>query len=211
MRRLIIALAVAFVCFDILVIGGLWLWGRASRSPSKPSNKGKNVLLVAKEGGHYIGEQLRFFLVDDTGVISVTNPAWLNLYHTEGKSFRLSGAIWIGEPTGEPIPDLPDGFALYIREWDSLHRYSLRTRSLEIKRRLHRGVPEPGIKQAVSFKPPVFATWIPFSAEVSADSISFQIGDQSGTISGPLDVNGANKIALAPGTRLKDLRFELTD
>ena len=145
-------------------------------------------------------------------MLSVTNPAFLTLYHTEGRAFQLAGEVWLGRAEGEaPIPDLPDGFALFIREWDSLHRYSLRTRSMEVKRRQWEGSLENGIKQVVSFRPLGFGAWIPFTAKVSAEQISFQIGDQFGVIQGPLDVDGANKVALAPGTKLKDLRLEIFD
>ncbi len=211
-RHIIIVLLVAFLCIDALVIGTVWILTRHRGLSSDPNAKAGSVSLAAPEGRRYIGEQLQFFLVDEEGVLSVTNPAFITLYYTEGRAFRLTGEIWLSVLEGRaPIPDLPDGFALFIREWDNLHRYSLRTRSLEVKRRQRGGVLENGIKQVVSFPPPVFGVWIPFTAEVSTERISFQIGDQSGAIEGPLDLDGANKVALAPGTKLKDLRLEILD
>jgi hypothetical protein len=208
-RHIIIAVAVAFLCLGILFIASVWFFRRSPHIKLARDHEANSVLLVSKEGERYVGEQLRFFVLDGDGVISATNIVSLNLYYTEGRPFRLSGQLWL-EPIGKASnADLPDGFALFIREWDSLHRYSLRTRSMEVKRRLREGFLENGIRQAVSFQPPVFATWIPFSADVSAEGISFQIGDQSGVIAGPLDIDGANKIAIAPGTKLKDVRLEI--
>ena len=210
-RHLVIGGILAFVALEILGFAGVWLLTRGARQrPTRDSaSYVADAFLVSKEGERFVGEQLRFFLVDGDGVISATNIAFINLYHTEAKPFRLTGLVWL-EPDGSVSHgDLPDGFALFIREWDSLHRYSLRSRSMEVKRRMHSGASENGIKQAVSFRPPAFATWLPFAAEVSAESISFQIGDQSGVIQGPVDVDGANKIALAPGTKLKDVRLEM--
>jgi hypothetical protein len=63
----------------------------------------------------------------------------------------------------------------------------------------------------VSFVPPGRGSWLPFAADVSAAGISFQVGGQSGEIKGPLDTDGVNRIALAPGARLKDLRVEIRD
>lgn len=185
---------------------------RGPGSSSQQLTPSGSVLLVAPEGRRCVGNQLRFFTVDQDGVISTTNTASFSLYYTEGEPFRLSGELWLSDASERArVADLPDGFALFIREWDSLHRYSLRTRSMEVKRRLRGGVPENGIVQAVSFQPPVFGAWIPFSAEVSAEQISFQIGEQSGVIPGPLDVDGANKVALTPGTKLKNLRLEMLE
>jgi hypothetical protein len=210
-RHIIIALVVAFLGIDAIVIGTVWKLTQRRRPQSQPVQAGI-ISLAGSEGRQYLGDQLQFFVEEGNGVLSVTNPAFLTLYHTEGKAFRLAGEVWLGESEGRPgIPDLPDGFALFLREWDSLHRYSLRTRSIEVKRRQREGLLENGIKQVVSFRRPDFGAWIPFSANVSAEQISFQIGDQSGVIGGPLDVDGANKLALAPGTKLKNLRLEIFD
>jgi hypothetical protein len=210
-RHIIIALVVAFLGIDAIVVGVVWKLTQHRRLQFQPVHAG-TISLTGTEGRRYLGEQLQFFVEDGNGVLSVTSPAFLTLYHTEGKAFQLAGEVWLGESEGKaPIPDLPDGFALFIREWDSLHRYSLRTRSMEVKRRQREGLLEKGIKQVVSFRPPGFEAWIPFTANVSAERISFRIGDQSGVIAGPLDVDGANKVALAPGTKLKNLRLEIFD
>src|SRR5579863_9915754 len=78
-------------------------------------------------GQKFVGEQLRAFAVEPDGTVVATRDAWINLYYTEGAPFRLSGKVWLGGPskTLEFPKDLPDGFALFLREWDSLHRYSL--------------------------------------------------------------------------------------
>jgi hypothetical protein len=212
-RHIIIAVVVAFLGIDAIVVGAVWklTHHRRLQSQSQPAPV-SSVSLTGTEGRRYLGEQLQFFVEEGNGVLSVTNPAFLTLYHTEGKAFQLAGEVWLGESEGRaPIPDLPDGFALFIREWDSLHRYSLRTRSMEVKRRQREGLLENGIKQVVSFRRPDFGAWIPFTANVSAEQISFQIGDQSGVIGGPLDMDGANKVARAPGTKLKNLRLEILD
>ena len=208
-RHVIIAGVVLFIGLDVLVLGALWLLRSDAKSEPNPRRDGK-VLLTAPEGKHFVGHQLQFLTADPDGVLHATNTTSIHLYHTEGKSFRLTGKLWLDEPENRPrVQDLPDGFALFFREWDGMHRYSITTRSMEVKRRLNAGVRESGIRQVTAFDPPTFRTWIPFTAEASADAISFQLGDQSGVISGPLDTDYANRIVLAPGTRLSELRLEI--
>jgi len=82
-----------------------------------------------------------------------SHDAWINLYYTEGKPFKLSGEVWLGgeSATLDHPRDLPDGFALFIREWDSLHRYALTSRAMTVKRRLHDNVRERKIVHVHSF------------------------------------------------------------
>ena len=171
----------------------------------------RSVLLSAKEGERYVGEQFQFFNVDRDGVISATNNAWFSLYYTEGRPFRLSGEVWLPEPRNPSLPDLPDGFGLFLREWDSLHRYGLTTRSIDVKRRLLAGFSDNNITKVASFTSPVFGIWIPFAVEASVEGISYRIGDQTAMVPGPLDMDGANKIVLATGVRLKDVRLEIIE
>lgn len=168
-------------------------------------------MLHSAEGKQFVGHQFDFFHVSPEGEITATNVAWLSLYRTEGKPFRLSGQLWLSERAGAPVADLPDGFALFLREWDSLHRYSITTRSVDVKRRQQGGRRLDRIFQAALFDPPEFGKWIPFSVEASATNLLFTLGNQGAELPGPLDVDGANKIALAPGTRLKALRIEMLD
>jgi hypothetical protein len=60
-----------------------------------------------------------------------------------------------------------------------------------------------------SFTAPEARVWIPFTVDASAEKIVFQIGKQTGTIPGPVDMDGANKVCLAPGTMLRNLRLEI--
>ncbi len=209
-RHIIIALAVVFIVLNVFIVGGVWFLRRGVAPTVSSLVATRSVLLVSPEGRHYLGDQLGNFTVDQEGVIGATNTAWFSLYYTEGKPFRLSGEVWLADPSARArVQDLPDGFALFIREWDSLHRYSLTTRSVEVKRRLRGGLAENAIIPVASFKPPAFETWIPFTVEVSGEGLGFRIGEQSGTIPGPLDVDGANKIALTAGTRLRNVRLEM--
>ena len=185
--------------------------GRPGNMPDKPVS-GQPVLLTSQQGRRYVGDQLKLFDVDAEGAIGTSKDAWLSLHNTECKAFRLTGQVWAGgpSPTLAYPEDLPDGFALYIREWDGLHRYAATTQSILVKRRRWAGNPqENDIVEVAHFQEPPQAAWIPFSLEVTADRISFQIGTQTGVIAGPLDSDGANKIALAPGSKVKDVTVQI--
>jgi hypothetical protein len=135
------------------------------------------------------------------------------LYYTEGRPFKLTGQVWLGgvSKTLSHRGDLPDGFALFVREWDSLHRYSLTSRNMTIKRRNYDGIKAKKIVNSVSFEKPATNEWMPFALEVSAEQLKFEIGTNGGVISGPLDMDGANKIVMAPGTKIKDVRLEILE
>ena len=211
-RTLCIVLLIAFLVMNLVLVAGYFLL----RSPPAPLATGRTargpVLLTAPEGERFVGEQLRFLRLDPDGVWSATNIVCINLYHTEGRAFRLRGEVRLAPPGEFPAHgDYPDGFALFFREWDSLHRYSLRTRGVEVKRRRTGNGNERAIVQAATFGPPQFHTWLPFSAEVSQEKILFSLGNQSGVLPGPLDLDGANKIGQTPGTMLRQVELEILD
>jgi hypothetical protein len=158
-----------------------------------------------------VGDQLRWFFVDPDGVITTSKAAWICLHNTEGKPFRLQGRVWLAGPFQEMLfpGDLPDGFALFVREWDGLQRYSLTSRGADVKRRLYRGEKLTDIVNITRFDEPTLGKWTPFNLDANWDRILFSFADQSVTMEGPLDMDGANKIAIAPGTRLRDLRIEV--
>src|SRR5436190_2174519 len=119
--RIVAFLGVLFiVCFNAV----LFVWAARrdkARAAQKANVSGSSVLLHTTEGKRYVGDQLQFFNVSTDGEISSTNLAWISLYYTEGKPFRLSGEVWLNESNKTPSGDTPYGFAIYLREWDSLH------------------------------------------------------------------------------------------
>ncbi|MDB6121835.1 MAG: hypothetical protein JWQ71_828 [Pedosphaera sp.] len=177
------------------------------------TNGTANAILDSAPGKKFVGNQLRTFSMEPDGAMLSTRDNQINLYYTEGAPFRLSGKVWLGGPskTLDFPKDLPDGFALFLREWDSLHRYSLTSRSLVNKRRLLEGAKEQKIAQVAKFEAPAIGQWISFSVEATPDQISFQFGQQFAVIKGPLDMDGANKIVLAPGTKIKDVQLEILE
>ncbi len=185
-------------------------WRYAQQSvPALPAG----VELTSDAGKRYVGEQLKFFHVDPKGQITTSEPQWLYLYHTEGKRFRLRGEVWLGgkyESKELPFPsDLPHGFTLWLREWSGVKRYAANTDGLRVKRRLHEGKQQDGTTWPVQFDSLQTERWYRFYADVSRDFIYFHIGPKSGLIKGPLAVDGANKIVIAPRTQLRNLRLEV--
>ena len=77
--------------------------------------RSSEVGLLSPSGRRNVGDQLQAFTIDADGIISSPKPAWINLYYTENKPFRLSGAVWLGgEADALLFPgDIPNGFALY--------------------------------------------------------------------------------------------------
>jgi hypothetical protein len=172
---------------------------------------GQSILITSKEGQQIVGDQLQQFKVEADGVLTSTNDSWVSLNNTVGKDFRLSGEVWLAGPsTTMDFPeDTPDGFAVYLREWDGLHRYAATTRSILVKRRNWSVGKAEGISEVTQFQEPPLQTWIPFAVEASSEQIVFRVGNQSGTIPGPLDLDGANKIALAPGTKVRNVSVQV--
>lgn len=168
----------------------------------------EGVMLTSAQGEEFLGHQLSFFNAGPGGSITCREPAWINLYRTEGKSFRLSGEVMLAPESSEDLLiDMPHGFALFLREFDSLHRYNANSVGMRVKRRLLEGEQIQLFARPFVFKPLEPGQWHPFSAEVRPDFISFSLGNQIGMIRGPLATGGANKIVLTPGASLRNLRL----
>ncbi len=172
----------------------------------KPAANG--VKLSSPPGESFTGHQLEFFETNPDGSIACNEPAWINLYRTEGKSFRLSGEVrLVSDSPDSPLIDAPHGFALFLREFDSLHRYNANSIGMRVKRRLLEGEMVQQFVRPFVFKPLEPDRWHTFSAEVRPELISFSLGNQIGMIRGPLATDGANKIVLTPGASLRNLRL----
>jgi hypothetical protein len=169
------------------------------------------INVASEQGKPFVGNQIAAFQSDAEGAIVASRDAWINLYYTEGQPFKLSGQVWLGgtSKTLDHPRDLPEGFALFIREWDSLHRYALTSRGMVSKRREHDNLQEHKIAHVHSFPSAPLGQWISFSVEATAGQIMYKFGDKTGVINGPLDMDGANKIALAAGTKLRNIQLEL--
>ncbi len=166
------------------------------------------VVLSSKEGERFCGHQMDFFKVSTDGSFGCDKPAWINLYHTEDKSFRISGEVMLAEGTGPwAHTDSPDGFAIFLREFSSLRRYNANSRGMRVKRRLLEGEMLDRFARPFEFKPLQHGKWYTFSAEARPDLISFSLGGQMGMIRGPLETDGANKILLTPGAKLRNLKL----
>lgn len=188
---------------------------RASDSANRSSRSSKNrgaaegVSLNSEAGKWYVGHQFRFFTQEKDGSFSVTKPSWINLYYTEGRSFRLTGQVLLAHESLEE--DQPHGFALFLREFDSRHRYEASSSGIRLKRRLIEGSSREEFGLPFECEGIGLEAWHSFSVEVGLGSIVVKFGDQTATVTGPLDSEGANKIALCPGARLNDLRITLLD
>ncbi|MFO1500667.1 MAG: hypothetical protein U1G07_20165 [Verrucomicrobiota bacterium] len=188
--------------------------GRSASDPSgiaESASGNRGIDLLSRAGRKYVGSQARFFFVDPDGVLSSPKPQWISLHHTEGRPFRLHGQVWLGGMYDKMLfpDDLPDGFALFIREWDGLHRYALTSRGTDVKRRLANGVTAMDTVAINRFEQPTLRQWLPFHVEVNWNEIVFVFAGRRSVVEGPLDMDGANKIAIAPGTKLRQLRLEL--
>lgn len=167
------------------------------------------ISLLAPEGQAFVGRQLDQFDRSEPGVLRATKPAWINLYYTESRDFVLSGEVNLGGEFGQMLfsGDLPDGFALFVREWDGVQRYQLDSRRATVKRRLHQGRHSEGIEGVGELAPAALGEWTSFKVAVAQSGIQFEFGGGSVTIGGPLDVDGANKVAIVPGTKVRNLRL----
>lgn len=174
----------------------------------KPAAHG--VMLSSAQGEQFCGHQLESFRKGSDGALTCSEPAWINLYRTEGKSFRLSGEVMLA-PKGFPggLSDAPQGFALFLREFDSLHRYNANSVGMRVKRRLLEGEKIQQFARPFVFKTLERGTWHRFAAEVHPNLISFSLGNQIGMIRGPLAIDGANKIVLSPGAKLRGLQLKI--
>ncbi|MEN9573512.1 MAG: hypothetical protein RL514_1367 [Verrucomicrobiota bacterium] len=190
----------------------------ASRAADKPratkaapATPPPGVLITSAAGARFVGDQLDAFTREGS-VLTAKKAGFISLYLTEGKPFRLTGEVWLGGPSTElPNPaDLPEGFTIWLREWDGLHRYSMNNRSLVIKRRPHDGQEETKIVPVASFPEAPLGVWLPFSIEATAAQIAYKFDKASGFIRKPA-MDGANRLALAPGSKLREVRLTLLD
>jgi hypothetical protein len=173
---------------------------------------GAAVSLTSPEASVYVGNQLKSFQVDADGVVSTTEDRELTLNTTQGKSFKLSGQVWLGGPssTSTRAPsDYADGFALVIRQLNGTHRYELTSHGILVKRLKVNGTLDDKIDQLVNLQTPTLNEWTPFSAEVTPDQITFMFGGQHAVIPGPVDTAGTNYISLSAGSKLRYLQLEL--
>lgn len=179
----------------------------AVRGSSVKSGDERGIPLDSNAGKWHVGHQLRFFNREADGSWSVTQPTWLNLYYTEGRSFKLTGNVLLSDRLNE---DPPCGFALYLREYDSLHRYEVTCLGIRIRHRLIKGkISAPESAVPFSSEGQWVGNWQDFSADVGEHAILIKVGSQTGVMDGPLDTEGANKIVLCPGAKLRDLRITL--
>ncbi len=106
----------------------------------------------------------------------MTKPSWISLYYTEGRSFKLTGQVLLAEE--EFDEDQPHGFALYLREFGSLHRYEATCLGMRVKRRQVEGKLPGEFLFPFKFEGLKPGSWQEFSVEVRAESISFKVGDR---------------------------------
>jgi hypothetical protein len=149
----------------------------------------------------------------ETGVYIAPKDLTIKLNRTENKSFLLSGEVWLDgpSPASKYAADRPDGFQLYLRSVDSLHRYEADSRLMRVKRRLFGGEAQTKIVPIAKWPNFPLHRWIPFALVATAENITFTFGDYTGEIRGPLDTNGSNEIGLVAGTRLRNVHLGILD
>ncbi|HVU37749.1 MAG TPA: hypothetical protein VHC95_05400 [Opitutales bacterium] len=145
------------------------------------------------------------------GDYSAATDQKIPLPGTEGKTFRLTGQVWLnGRSTTARFPDeAADGVAFLARETNSLHRYEFNPDWVRDKRRMLQGAPESKIVRDVSFPRSPLHTWIPFSLLVSEQGITYLFDKNMAKLDGPLATDGKNNILLVAGSRLRDVRLEI--
>ena len=146
-----------------------------------------------------------------TGDYVADRDLTIKLKQTEGKSFTLSGEVWLDGPSPRMRypTDAPAGFGLYLREIDGLHRYQASSSLLRVKRRLLGGVLQKSIVHVAALPDPTLHTWIGFTLVATPEQIHFSFGGNEGEIRGPLNTDGSNVIALVAGTHLRNVRLEV--
>ncbi len=144
-------------------------------------------------------------------VFVASSDLTINLAESAGKSFKLTGEVWLSGPslTSTARDDRPDGFHLYLREFDSLHRYEACSRFLRDKRRPMGGTHPTDIVPVSTFSGFPLHQWLPFSLVATPGKITFTFGQSSGEIPGPLEMDGTNSIGLALGTKLRNVQLEV--
>lgn len=167
--------------------------------------------LDSDAGVPFVGHQFEFLDRDESGVFSTKEPVWVSLYRTEGRPFFLRGEVFLGGHYQEMLylEDLPDGFSLWLREWSGVKRYQLDSRRMMVKRTLLEGEELSGIAVIHQFPDPQTESWVEFEVRASKQMIEFTFGDHYRVLEGPLVDQGANKIVIAPGTRLRNLQLQI--
>jgi len=145
------------------------------------------------------------------GSFAVATDTLIKLNNTEGKSFKLSGEVWLGgnSTTSRYPKAAPGGFMLMVRQTDGLHSYEFNADGVRDKRRLLEGKAQTKIIAKTPWADVPLHTWIPFTLTVNADKISYQIGSHTAEIAGPLDTNGNNQIDLIAGSKLQNVQLEI--
>ena len=91
-----------------------------------------------------------------------------------------------------------------------MHRYALTSSGARVKRRRYRGDKQSGIVNVDRFDEDYLDRWVQFTVIANANEIRFSFGHETVTIEGPLEMDGANKIVIAPGTKLRNLRLDVS-
>ena len=137
----------------------------------------------------------------------------IKLNQTQGKSFELSGEVWLNGPSlSARYPgDAPAGFALFLREMDGLHRYEANSDLLRAKRRSLGGSLLTNITPVARMPDYPLHQWISFTLLANQDRIVFIFGGHEAEIRGPLDTDGANEVSLVAGSMLRNIQLKVLD
>ncbi len=146
---------------------------------------------------------LRQCHVDAGGTISDDQETRLAFGGTERHGFKLRGEIFLGGN------DEAGGALFCFRETDGMHRYELTGQGVRAKRVLLAG------KQVAMFANPVklgtpHGVWVAFSFEVTEKKMVTTFGNQTGTVAGPLSMDGTNSVLLRPGGKLRALQLDIS-
>ena len=159
----------------------------------------------------WLSDQAKKFQISSAGIITASSGSEVTLRGTEGKDFKVIGEVL---PSGNPGQvrfknDIPDGFAFYLREKDRLHRYTLTTRKLMVKRRSHSGVNSNELVDVAFYEKLPAGMWLPFALEATGREITLSIGGQLRSIPGPVDTDGRNRLAVTAGTQLRNVSIQI--
>ena len=167
----------------------------------------KNILLTSKEGRRYVGDQLKSCEVGEDGTIGASGDVYIELQGTEAKDFSLNGEVMF---SGDPRTIHRGGVEWYLRETDSLHRYEAYGGGVRVKRRLLTGTQVGRYAFPVAFEKTEPGSWYPFRIEARRNKIAISIGDQEGSVHGPLDLSGRNGFRLFGG-RLRNVYLTILE
>lgn len=148
--------------------------------------------------------------VEMIGDLNPVNNLVVPLKNTEGKSFILTGRVWLnGNPAvGGPAGNAPDGFSLFIRQKDVTHRYELNSSFTRAKRRLLDDQMLPDIAYVANYPPAPLHEWVHFSLVVKGNKITYQFGNNT-TVLNNLNTDGNNEINLIAGTKLSNVKLAI--